>query len=210
MFGALAVFAAPAWTQSAVSGKILDLVFHAQDLRLLTQDIHFHVEDVKFLIEDIAGKTQDVAGKAQDVAAKTQDIASKAQDLQVKETATEIRIELAADVLFDFDKATIRPEAAAALHNVAEIITDKGNGRSVRIEGHTDGKGSASYNQRLSERRAESVRRWLVQKEGLNQVVMTTRGFGATRPVAPNTNPDGSDNPEGRQKNRRVEIVLAK
>jgi outer membrane protein OmpA-like peptidoglycan-associated protein len=203
VFGVLAVFAAPAWTQSAVSGKILDLVFHAEDLRLVTQDLHFHVEDIKFLIEDIAGKTQDIAGKAQDVA-------GKAQDLQVKETATEIRIELAADVLFDFDKATIRPAAATALHNVAEIITEKGNGRSVRIEGHTDGKGSASYNQRLSERRAESVRRWLVQKEGLSQVVITTRGFGATRPVAPNTNPDGSDNPEGRQKNRRVEIVLAK
>ena len=50
------------------------------------------------------------------------------QDLKVKETATEIRIELAADVLFDFDKATIKPEAATALHNVAEIIRDKGKG----------------------------------------------------------------------------------
>lgn len=75
---------------------------------------------------------------------------------------------------------------------------------------HTDGKGSDAYNQKLSERRADSVRQWLGQKEGLAQVKMTTQGFGAARPVAPNTNKDGSDNPEGRQKNRRVEIVLAK
>jgi outer membrane protein OmpA-like peptidoglycan-associated protein len=132
----------------------------------------------------------------------------KTEDLQVKETATEIRIELAADVLFDFDKATIKPEAAAALHSVAEIVTGKGNGRRVRIDGHTDSKGNDAYNQKLSERRAESVKQWLAEKEGLGQVKMTTQGFGASKPVSPNI--DGSDSPEGRQKNRRVEIVLAK
>ncbi len=138
------------------------------------------------------------------------DLAGKTQDLQVKETATEIRIELAADVLFDFDKSTIKPEAATALHNVADIIKDKGKGRAVRIEGHTDGKGGAAYNQKLSERRADAVKQWLAGKEGLGRVKMATQGFGAAKPVAPNTKPDGSDDPEGRQKNRRVEIVLAK
>ena len=152
-------------------------------------DLVYTTADIKFTVIDMGGKTQ---------------------DLQVKETATEIRIELAADVLFDFDKATIKPEAASALHNVAEIIKDKGKGRSVRIDGHTDGKGSADYNQKLSERRADSVKQWLGQKEGLAQVKMTTQGFGASKPVAPNTKPDGSDDPDGRQKNRRVEIVLAK
>jgi outer membrane protein OmpA-like peptidoglycan-associated protein len=185
----LAAFAAPAWAQSALSGATLNLTFATQDLRFATQDL-------KFATEDIGGKTQDTAGKT--------------QDLQVKETATEIRIELAADVLFDFDKATIKPEAATALHNVAEIIKDKGKGRSVRIDGHTDGKGSDAYNQKLSERRADSVKQWLGQKEGLAQAKMTTQGFGASKPVAPNAKPDGSDDPEGRQKNRRVEIVLAK
>jgi outer membrane protein OmpA-like peptidoglycan-associated protein len=210
LFAALAAFAAPAWTQSAVGGKTLDLVFPTQDISFRIQEISFPTQDIKFLVEDIAGETQGTVAKAQDIGGQTQATVGKTQDLQVKETATEIRIELAADVLFDFDKATIRPEAAAALHNVAEIIRDRGNGRGVRIDGHTDGKGSASYNQRLSERRAESVKRWLARKEGLSQVEMTTQGFGATRPVASNTNPDGSDNPEGRQKNRRVEIVLAK
>jgi outer membrane protein OmpA-like peptidoglycan-associated protein len=164
------------------SGRSVDLVFSVSDLAFTTADLKFAVVD----------------------------LGSKTQDLQVKETATEIRIELATDVLFDFDKSTLKPEAATALHNVAEIIQDKGKGNTVRIEGHTDGKGNASYNQELSERRAESVRRWLAQKEGLIQVKMTTQGFGASKPVAPNTKPDGSDDPEGRQKNRRVEIVVAK
>jgi outer membrane protein OmpA-like peptidoglycan-associated protein len=80
----------------------------------------------------------------------------------------------------------------------------------VRIEGHTDAKGSDAYNQKLSERRAQSVRQWLVQKEGVDGSKMAPQGFGARKPVAPNNKPDGSDDPEGRQKNRRVEIVLAK
>jgi outer membrane protein OmpA-like peptidoglycan-associated protein len=152
-------------------------------------ELVFTTKDLKFAVVDMGGKTQ---------------------DLQVKETATEIRIEVAADVLFDFDKSTIKPEAAATLHSVAEIIKDKGKGRTVRIEGYTDAKGSVSYNQSLSERRAKSVQQWLAQKEGLGQVKMTTQGFGASSPVAPNTKPDGSDDPVGRQKNRRVEIVVTK
>src|ERR1700686_2196634 len=179
---ALLLFAWPVHAQQLEAGRSVDLVFS-------TRDLAFANTDLKFAVVDMGGKTQ---------------------DLQVKETATEIRIELAADVLFDFDKATIKPEAATGLHNVAEIIKDKGKGRSARIDGHTDGKGSDAYNKKLSERRADSVKQWLGQKEGLAQVKMTTQGFGASKPVAPNTNKDGSDNPEGRQKNRRVEIVLAK
>jgi len=80
----------------------------------------------------------------------------------------------------------------------------------VRILGYTDGKGSTAYNQGLSERRAQSVKRWFVDKDGLRQVDFATQGFGALHPVAPNTKPDGSDNPLGRKKNRRVEIVIHK
>jgi outer membrane protein OmpA-like peptidoglycan-associated protein len=167
---------------------------------------------------DVAGQTRDLvsmpgrdlAGATADLKFTVIDLGGKTQDLEVKETATEIRIELAADVLFDFDKATIKPEAASALHSVAEIIKDKGKGRAMRIEGHTDGKGGVAYNQKLSERRAASVKQWLAQKEAVTPSRMTTQGFGATKPVAPNVKPDGSDDPEGRQKNRRVEIVLEK
>ena len=144
-----------------------------------------------------------------DLVFKVEDIGGKVLDLQVKETETEIRIELAADVLFDFDKADIRPDARNALKQAGDIVRDKAKG-TVRVEGHTDGKGADSYNQKLSERRANSVKDWLVKKEGLKNVRFTSAGFGAKKPVAPNNKPDGSDDPEGRQKNRRVEIVVGK
>jgi outer membrane protein OmpA-like peptidoglycan-associated protein len=140
---------------------------------------------------------------------RVDDLGGKVQDLQVKETGQEIRIELAADVLFDFDKADLRPAAQKTLHQAAGIIQDKAKG-AVRIEGHTDSKGNDAYNQRLSERRAASVKTWFVDKEGLGKVQFSTQGFGAKKPVASNTKPDGSDDPDGRQKNRRVEIILKK
>jgi outer membrane protein OmpA-like peptidoglycan-associated protein len=147
--------------------------------------------------------------KVLDLIFRVEDIGGRVQDIRVKETATEVRIQLAADVLFDFDKADILPKAAAALKQAAEIIRAKAKGQ-VRIEGHTDSKGSDSYNQRLSERRADAVKNWLVEKENLRGVNFTARGLGARNPVAPNTKPDGSDDPDGRQKNRRVEIVVGK
>jgi len=98
-----------------------------------------------------------------------------------------------------------------ALGNYVQRDGDAGAaGKAVRIEGHTDAKGSEAYNKQLSIRRAESVKSWLIEKEGLGDRSFSTEGFGAKKPVAPNVKPDGSDDPEGRQKNRRVEIVLSK
>jgi outer membrane protein OmpA-like peptidoglycan-associated protein len=177
--------------------KATDLVWPATDLVWPATDLVWPAPtDLVFKIDDLGGNTQNLAGNI--------------KDLKVKETSTEIRIDLAADVLFDFDKSTLRPSARAALHQVASIIRDNAKGRAVRIDGYTDSKGSIPYNRRLSERRAESVKSWLVAKEGLTNVNFETEGFGAKNPVAPNTSPDGSDNPDGRQKNRRVEVIVKK
>src|SRR2546421_430108 len=81
----------------------------------------------------------------------------------------------------------------------------RGRARQVSIEGHTDSKGSEEYNQRLSERRAEAVASAL-DREGVSQSRTHARGFGKKYPIAPNQNSDGSDNPPGRAKNRRVEV----
>ena len=170
-----------AGAQANLAGRVIDLVFPVTSLA-------FSSSDLRFPIVDMGGK---------------------AQALEVKETPTEIRISLAADVLFDFDKASLKREAVAALTNVASMIRDH-PGVPVRIEGYTDAKGSDPYNQRLSEQRANSVKIWLISKTHLNTTKFATRGFGAKNPVAPNTKPDGSDNPDGRQKNRRVEIVIQK
>lgn len=168
-------------SQGEVGGKILDL--------------EFHVVDLVFKVESLGGKTASVAGKV--------------ETLQVKETATETRIELPADILFDFDKYDIRSSAAAALKQAADLLRQRAKG-VVRIEGHTDSKGSHAYNQKLSEQRAGAVQKWLVEREGLASVKFAARGFAETKPVVPNARPDGSDDPEGRQKNRRVEIVFGR
>ena len=127
------------------------------------------------------------------------------KDLGARVTAREIKIDLAADVLFDFDKADLRREADSALEKVAAVLRSYPKA-SVTIDGHTDGKGGDVYNQRLSERRAESVRRWLANAGVVAR--MSARGWGKTKPVAPNAKPDGTDDPGGRQKNRRVEITV--
>jgi outer membrane protein OmpA-like peptidoglycan-associated protein len=131
------------------------------------------------------------------------------QALTVQESSKEVRLYLAADILFDFDKSAIRPDAANALHQVATIIRAKSKG-VVRVEGYTDSKGASAYNARLSEQRAASVKAWLGSKESLDPANMITRGFGSANPVVQNAKPDGSDDPAGRQRNRRVEIVISK
>jgi flagellar motor protein MotB len=129
------------------------------------------------------------------------------RDLNAEVRGREVRIAMSADVLFDFDKADLRKEAAPELEKLATVLKEYPTA-TARIEGHTDGKGEAAYNQALSERRAESVRKWL-EKEGV-KTKMSSKGWGKTKPIAPNMKPDGKDDPEARQKNRRVEIVLAR
>lgn len=159
-------------------------------------ELSFPVKELVFVVRDIGGQARDIEVKA--------------KDLEVKETKTEIHIDLAADVLFDFDKSTLRPSARDTLHQAASIIRSNAKASTVRIDGYTDAKGSDSYNQQLSDRRAEAVRNWFVANEGLNDVNFATKGYGATNPIAPNTKPDGSDDPKGRQRNRRVEITIRK
>jgi outer membrane protein OmpA-like peptidoglycan-associated protein len=157
----------------------------------------------------IQGSTIDLSLPVLDLNFPVQNLAAETQPLQIRETATETRIELPADILFDFDKADIRPSAEPALMQAADLLRARARG-TVRIEGHTDAKGSAAYNKRLADRRARAVQTWLTTRGGVGAVRFQIQAFGADRPVAANTKPDGSDNPEGRQQNRRVEIVFAR
>ncbi len=136
--------------------------------------------------------------------------APKGQEaVEASVTACETHIGVLADALFDFDKADLRSDAEATLEAAIPEIkkaTEDGT-RPARVEGHTDGKGSDAYNMRLSEARARSVRDWLAGRSVL-PANAEIRGFGKRMPIAPNEFGDGSDNPEGRQKNRRVEIAV--
>ena len=116
------------------------------------------------------------------------------------EEALPDRISLSADVLFDFDKAEIKPEFTAEIDAAAELLLANPD-VTVRIDGHTDSIGTEEYNQGLSERRAEAVAAYL-EAAGVSRDRMTVAGFGETQPVASN------DTAEGRALNRRVEIDL--
>lgn len=105
------------------------------------------------------------------------------------------------DVLFDFGKYDLRPEAREKLAKLSGIILGH-PGLELAVEGHTDNVGSEELNQKLSENRAETVRAYLIQ-QGLAEASVTSRGFGETSPVADNSTS------EGRQRNRRVEIVVS-
>ena len=110
------------------------------------------------------------------------------------------------DVLFDFDKANIQPSAEPTLEDILKLIKSIPAG-TIAIEGHTDSKGSASYNRELSLRRANAVAEWLTA-HGVNKSRLSVKGLGDSRPVARNTLKNGADNPDGRKLNRRVEFVL--
>lgn len=107
-------------------------------------------------------------------------------------------------VLFDFDRADIRPDAAKVLDTLAAALQQV-QAASMEVRGHTDSKGSDDYNQRLSERRALAVVEALRSRGAARSA--TAKGYGETQPVAPNE-VDGQDNPGGRQLNRRVEIFV--
>ncbi len=160
---------------------------------------------LKAEVFDLKPEILELRGVGSAMKAHVQDLQGALKDLGAKVAGREIKISLAADVLFDFDKADLRSEAAPALEKVVAVLQAYPKA-AVLIEGHTDGKGNDQYNQKLSERRADSVRRWLVEHS--IAAAMTIRGWGKARPVAPNTKPNGADDPDGRQKNRRVEITV--
>jgi outer membrane protein OmpA-like peptidoglycan-associated protein len=110
-------------------------------------------------------------------------------------------------ILFDFGSTELRSDARQALTLIADVLRYFDDA-AVIVVGHTDSIGSATANQRLSELRAQEVVDALVGEHGIDGGRLSAEGRGATEPVAPNANDDGSDNPEGRQLNRRVELVV--
>src|SRR2546422_106583 len=119
--------------------------------------------------------------------------------LQTRDSARGLIVNMS-DVLFDTGSYTLRASAREKLAKISGIVLAH-PGLNLQVEGHTDSVGSDEFNQQLSERRAGSVRDFLVQ-QGVREAAVSSRGFGKTQPVATN------DTPEGRQRNRRVELVV--
>jgi outer membrane protein OmpA-like peptidoglycan-associated protein len=120
--------------------------------------------------------------------------------LQTRDTARGLIVNMS-DVLFDTAKYSLRPVAREKLAKVAGIVSGH-PGLRLDVEGHTDSVGGEEYNQQLSEQRGAAVRDYLIQ-QGMAASSVTARGFGKTQPVASN------DTAQGRQQNRRVELVIS-
>ena len=121
----------------------------------------------------------------------------------VKSCGTVITLE--DSVLFDFGSSELRPEASTTLTNLATVLKDS-KAPKVQVQGHTDSISDDASNQTLSEQRAKAVTDALTS-DGVTASIESI-GYGETRPIAPNENSDGSDNPAGRRLNRRVEIFV--
>ncbi len=110
------------------------------------------------------------------------------------------------NIFFDFDKATLRKTSNVELKNIIRFL-NKYPKVSIEISGYTDSKGTTDYNLKLSNERAAAVVNYLIVN-GISKERLTSKGYGESSPDAKNENADGTDNPEGRQLNRRVELKI--
>lgn len=139
---------------------------------------------------------------------KASDTQRLAAELGARVEGNSLRLEVGGDVLFDFGSAVLRRQAAVELAKVAHLIRQRSAGE-VHVVGHTDSIGSDAANLKLSQERAIAVMLWLHEQEGIPVAVMRGRGMGSKEPIAHNTKPNGRDDPEGRARNRRVEISFS-
>lgn len=134
--------------------------------------------------------------------------ALRQRSYDASETVPGVVVNLPDVYLFAFGSSTIEAEGRAKLKDLAAYLSRRElSSRRVSVEGHTDSVGTDAFNQGLSERRAQAVRQELLTG-GMETRRIVARGFGESRPVAPNTTPGGADDPAARARNRRVEIVI--
>jgi outer membrane protein OmpA-like peptidoglycan-associated protein len=126
--------------------------------------------------------------------------AELARVAEVKKTENGLLVQMKNDILFDTGSDGVKAEGVSELAKVGDILAKYGDDR-VQIAGHTDSTGDAKHNQALSERRANAVKTVLVSR-GVKESQISVQGFGEAKPVADNSTPDG------RAKNRRVELHI--
>lgn len=111
------------------------------------------------------------------------------------------------NVYYEFDKSELTDASKKNIDSTLLELMQKATDIIVEVSAHTDSLGNAEYNKKLSQERASNVMNYLIQK-GIKKNRLLARGYGAEKPIAPNRKPDGSDNPEGREKNRRTEFFI--
>ncbi|WP_243716351.1 OmpA family protein [Actinomadura darangshiensis] len=158
-------------------------------------------------IPGIAGADPVISDENLQESISTIEIGPSVQSLETKKTeGKRVTVTISADVLFAFDKAAL---TAAARKRISQLAPQfKSAVGAIEVSGHSDSIGDPSYNQKLSQQRAEAVKAEITRALGGGKQIRA-QGFGETKPVAPNQR-GGKDNPEGRAQNRRVEIVFTK
>ena len=111
------------------------------------------------------------------------------------------------NIYYEFDKSKLTDDAKSTIDTTIYKILNENEKLIIEISSHTDNKGKDEYNLKLSQKRAESVVDYLIDK-GIDKRRLIAKGYGETTPIAENSNPDGSDNPKGRQANRRTEFKV--
>jgi len=165
--------------------------------------------EIKKQQPDLERQRIELEKKANELEQKYRELEKAQQQLQAQQSGRSLSMNLSGDVLFDYDKATLKPAAEEALKKVAVVLSQFPESK-VTIEGYTDSKGTTAVNLQLSRERASAVRDWLIKNGNITAANITAKGFGEENPVAPNKMPDGSDNPAGRAFNRRVSIIVEK
>ncbi len=179
--------------------------------------------DGKFLFRVYENENYNMVGEADGYLVKRQTYSTKGRSVDpstLKDLITNITLDtimildkieinkifLVENIYYEFNKADIREDAAVELDKLVQLLIDN---PEIKIElgSHTDSIDDNAYNMLLSQRRAESAVRYIVQ-HGIAPDRLVAKGYGEERPIARNTNPDGTDNPVGRQKNRRTEFKI--
>ncbi|MBB4930239.1 outer membrane protein OmpA-like peptidoglycan-associated protein [Lipingzhangella halophila] len=194
----LAVLAVPAAAAADGEGSPNESVAEVEAGDVAEAPIH----DLDAPVNGIDAPVQDLTARVEDLTVATESEDGSLTDAENDEERT---VTLAADVLFEFDEAELTDDASQTLEDAARILEEEADGTTVNIDGYTDAKGADSHNQPLSQDRAEAVERELDELVTGVDITYEVEGHGSADPVAPNEI-DGEDNPEGREKNRRVEI----
>lgn len=130
-------------------------------------------------------------------------------DVAVEETNEETIYRIEGQVLFEFGAAEVNPDTLSVLEEILNAINNRDFNGEIEIAGHTDSVGTAAFNHDLSVRRATGVALWFRERIAEDRSVIAV-GYGESQPIAANTFEDGTDDPDGRALNRRVEIIVSK
>jgi OmpA-OmpF porin, OOP family len=183
-----------------VAERRVEIARAAADQKLAEAEVQkLGEERERVLLESRSREARQAQQQAEVATARATRLEQELKALQAKETERGLELTLG-DVLFEVNKADLKPGAMRNLYQLVEFLRQNPK-RNVLIEGHTDSAGSESYNFELSQRRAESIRDFLITN-GISPERITARGYGEAYPVASN------DTVAGRQQNRRVAVVV--